>query len=228
MRITTVDQNRSSPWALNHQWYNSGQYSPLDMAQYVFWTGDEAGVAKAIQEFIQNRLMSREEAINFLRDIRIGIEYLQNRYDTKSGLLRDVTRDADTPSDLTLKEAIVSPHIKPTQPALNPMYTNLQNKLKEEHDDDKPENSLNIMRTGYKKSKVDKMNKLDYLEKSANNIKETNLADYEEIAGRLRLADFLYTEYSLEEVIYQLAKVNLNVNYINCYDGNTLVKMNCR
>lgn len=51
--------------------------------------------------------MSREEAINFLRDIRIGIEYLQNRYDTKSGLLRDVTRDADTPSDLTLKEAIV-------------------------------------------------------------------------------------------------------------------------
>lgn len=51
------------------------------------------------------------------------------------------------------------------------MYTNLQNKLKEEHDDDKPENSLNIMRTGYKKSKVDKMNKLDYLEKSANNIK---------------------------------------------------------
>lgn len=31
--------------------------------------------------------------------------------------------------------------------------------------------------------------------------------DYDELLERLRLADFLYTEYSLEEVIYQLAKV---------------------
>lgn len=31
--------------------------------------------------------------------------------------------------------------------------------------------------------------------------------DYQELLERLRLADFLYTEYSLEEVIYQLAKV---------------------
>jgi hypothetical protein len=32
-------------------------------------------------------------------------------------------------------------------------------------------------------------------------------SDYEELLERLRVADFLYTEYSLEEVIYQLAKV---------------------
>lgn len=31
--------------------------------------------------------------------------------------------------------------------------------------------------------------------------------DYEELLERLKVADFLYTEYSLEEVIYQLAKV---------------------
>lgn len=31
--------------------------------------------------------------------------------------------------------------------------------------------------------------------------------DYDDVVGRLRLADFLYAEYSLEEVIYQLAKV---------------------
>lgn len=31
--------------------------------------------------------------------------------------------------------------------------------------------------------------------------------DYDEMSGRLRLADFLYAEYSLEEVIYHLAKV---------------------
>jgi hypothetical protein len=31
--------------------------------------------------------------------------------------------------------------------------------------------------------------------------------EYEELLERLRAADLLYTEYSLEEVIYQLAKV---------------------
>lgn len=31
--------------------------------------------------------------------------------------------------------------------------------------------------------------------------------DFEELLERLRVADFLYSEYSLEEVIYQLAKV---------------------
>lgn len=35
--------------------------------------------------------------------------------------------------------------------------------------------------------------------------------EYEELLERLRVADFLYTEYSLEEVIYQLAKVNCNI-----------------
>lgn len=34
-----------------------------------------------------------------------------------------------------------------------------------------------------------------------------NSVSIDESSGRLRLADFLYAEYSLEEVIYQLAKV---------------------
>lgn len=36
--------------------------------------------------------------------------------------------------------------------------------------------------------------------------KDSNHVDQDEVAGRLHLADFLYSEYSLEEVIYQLAK----------------------
>lgn len=31
--------------------------------------------------------------------------------------------------------------------------------------------------------------------------------DYEELVERLKLADLMYNEYSLEEVIYQLAKI---------------------
>lgn len=37
---------------------NGGQYSALDMAQYVFWTGDEEGVARAVEEFIRKGLVS--------------------------------------------------------------------------------------------------------------------------------------------------------------------------
>lgn len=37
---------------------------------------------------------------------------------------------------------------------------------------------------------------------------DNRAADYDDdVSGRLRVADFLYAEYSLEEVIYQLAKV---------------------
>lgn len=37
--------------------YAGVQYSPLDMAEYVFWTGDEKGVTAAIEEFLQDGLV---------------------------------------------------------------------------------------------------------------------------------------------------------------------------
>lgn len=33
--------------------HSDGQYSPFDMAQYVFWTGDESGVAHAVENLIR-------------------------------------------------------------------------------------------------------------------------------------------------------------------------------
>lgn len=38
--------------------YAGVQYSPLDMAEYVFWTGDERGVTTAIEDFLQEGLVS--------------------------------------------------------------------------------------------------------------------------------------------------------------------------
>jgi hypothetical protein len=77
------------------------QYSPLDMAEYVFWTGDEKGVTLAIEEFLQEGLvsiagiervsrivlsqMTREEAISFLQEIKYNLDYLKNHY-TQLGL----------------------------------------------------------------------------------------------------------------------------------------------
>lgn len=62
------------------------------MAQYIFWTGDEQGVAKAVEELIDEGLMSRENAIEFLNDIRLGIDYLENTYNAKHSETKNVSR----------------------------------------------------------------------------------------------------------------------------------------
>lgn len=33
-------------------------YSPFDLAQYIYWTGDEAGVANMVEEFVKNDMVS--------------------------------------------------------------------------------------------------------------------------------------------------------------------------
>lgn len=38
--------------------YAGIQYTPLDMAEYVFWTGDERGVSLAVEDFLRERLVS--------------------------------------------------------------------------------------------------------------------------------------------------------------------------
>lgn len=50
-----IDLKQNGEYLFKH---SGGQYSALDMAQYVFWTGDEEGVAKAVEEFIRKGLVS--------------------------------------------------------------------------------------------------------------------------------------------------------------------------
>ncbi|RZF46197.1 hypothetical protein LSTR_LSTR011551, partial [Laodelphax striatellus] len=56
------------------------QFSPMDMAEYIFWVGDEKGVTMAIEDFLQEGYMSREEAINYLEEIKFILNYLQSHY----------------------------------------------------------------------------------------------------------------------------------------------------
>ncbi|GAB0095694.1 mucin-5AC isoform X1 [Sergentomyia squamirostris] len=144
-----------------------GQYSAFDMAQYVFWTGDEAGVARAIEELIHENLISRENAIKLLSEIKMEIEYLQKAYGTR-GLTR----------------------APPTSPTTNtpPISSSPAAEL------DSKSEFLSKLRGRVTSGQYGHM-------------LENNAVDYDEAAGRLRLADFLYAEYSLEEIIYQLAKV---------------------
>jgi len=134
---------------------NGKQYSANDLAQYIFWTGDETGVARAIEELIDQSLISREAALLLLKQIRAEIENLQDTY-AKEELMKE----------------------EPSKATLSPM----------------------MLKTLAKLPDLLKMNEIEGSTKKLD-------IDYDETTGRLRLADFLYAEYSLEEVIYQLAKV---------------------
>jgi len=68
---------------------SNGKYSAYEIAQYIFWTGDEAGIANAVEELIDEGLMTRENAVVFLNDIRLGIDYLENKY--KAGENKNVS-----------------------------------------------------------------------------------------------------------------------------------------
>lgn len=55
--------NNDFPQMDHYASYSGVQYSPLDMAEYVFWTGDENKVTSAIEEFLQEGLVSRNTQI---------------------------------------------------------------------------------------------------------------------------------------------------------------------
>lgn len=61
---------------------SNGKYSAYEIAHYIFLTGNEEGIANAVEELIDEGLMSHENAVEFLNDIRLGIDYLENKYKT--------------------------------------------------------------------------------------------------------------------------------------------------
>lgn len=170
--------------------HSGGQYSAFDMAQYVFWTGDEAGVARAVEELIQKGLMTRENAIKFLRDIRLGIDYLQNTYSNRpfKSARHVKTEDGSTVGSPVLEVTTTTTVAPPTEAVMTNGETAQQVTLAPE-----------ILKVIERLPSLLKLNELSEQTESTQ--------DYDDVVGRLRLADFLYAEYSLEEVIYQLAKV---------------------
>ncbi|XP_066977093.1 uncharacterized protein [Macrobrachium rosenbergii] len=133
------------------------RYTPLDLALYVYKTGDEEGVTLAIQELIAEGLMTAEEALNYLREIRENLHYL-----------------------------------------------NLQEE-QEQGQGDEEDISVGGLKSMVKKNSLP----LPLTEMSMGD-PETVLnpdMDYGLLLERLRGQDYVSTEYSLEDVIYQMAKI---------------------
>ncbi|XP_041970235.1 uncharacterized protein LOC121726786 [Aricia agestis] len=192
--------------------YAGVQYSPLDMAEYVFWTGDERGVTAAIEDFLQEGMMTKEEAIAFLQEIKFNIDYLRAHYSQRAAeesaqqerlrslLMDQAAKDYPYRANLQSFPFGNSPDIIRTisgktwdmsnslaGPSL-PVTSELRPEPVKRYD---PMLQTNIIGT------------TDY-DRDGPNISE---AEYEEAMERLRAADSLYTQYTLEEIIYQLAKM---------------------
>lgn len=204
----------------------NGKYSAFDMAQYIFWTGDEEGVAKAVEELIDDGLMSRENAIGFLNDIRLGIDYLENTYSLKSEETKNVSWKVGYErmklmslnfllSQQTIPFARLTPTTtstteSPLEDSLNYNYNyqkfhsffapSHKNKINA-NDDETPTLSPAAFKA---LERIPSLQKLAEIQRFGT--KQETIASFDEEGGRSRLADFLYGEYSLEEVIYQLAK----------------------
>ncbi|XP_068631340.1 uncharacterized protein [Battus philenor] len=215
-RAFNVDLTKETRNNMDHYSpYPGVQYSPLDMAEYVFWTGDERGVTTAIEDFLQEGMMTKEEAINFLQEIKFNIDYLRAHYSQSARAaeesvqqekLRNMlleqnakeyqyraglqslpfSNNADLIRNVAAKSWDLNNNLLPQ--AL-PLSSDIRSEpVKRSYD---PMLQSNIISTS------------DY-DRDNNIITEE---EYEEMMEKLRAADNLYTEYTLEEIIYQLAKM---------------------
>uniref|UniRef100_A0A1A9WGF6 Uncharacterized protein n=1 Tax=Glossina brevipalpis TaxID=37001 RepID=A0A1A9WGF6_9MUSC len=167
----------------------NGQYSSFDMAQYVFWTGDEAGVARAVEELIQRDVMSREEALKFLHDIRIGIEYLQKSYADRifpEEIHRNTVKKSFMPTTTTTTTTTTTaaPYLKLEQ--------NLQETSSENLNLAKALDSISLW---HKLQALDNGDGQDLAELDTSETRHAKITDCE------------HKEYNLEEIIYKLARI---------------------
>ncbi|XP_065581691.1 uncharacterized protein LOC136041065 [Artemia franciscana] len=81
------EYDRTEDWPLD-----SAEDTSRDMAEYIFWTGDEISVTQAIKDFIKQGMLSPNEAISFLEDVRNHLKRMQIRY----GVLDNVSQPMES------------------------------------------------------------------------------------------------------------------------------------
>ncbi|KRK03599.1 mucin-5AC isoform X2 [Drosophila yakuba] len=177
----------------------NGQYSSFDMAQYIFWTGDETAVVKAVEELVEGKVITRESALKFLQDIRLGIEFLQRSYANR--IFPEEVRQNQLKRH---SPAITTPPASTTTTTTTSTTTTTEKPFPEVHESGL-ESGIERGAAGVLPAKnFDSFtfwNKLKVLDSEA----QQDLNDYDE--GRAKIVEYLYNEYSLEEILYKLAKV---------------------
>ncbi|XP_013784820.1 uncharacterized protein LOC106468914 [Limulus polyphemus] len=195
--------------------YSGLQYSPADLADYIMRTDDEKGVAMAIDELLTEGLMTREQAISYLQDVKTELTYMRKQYE-QARHLEEISEEVKTKKG---QEETVQ-YSKPKQQGLSTQGDKLPNTLvhnKSPTATPTEESKITVptaaMRTksnseplGVYQTSV--LRSPSERQKIAINepVEQQPEVDMAMIINKLRAAGSLYEEYTLKEIIYQLAK----------------------
>uniref|UniRef100_A0A2H1V6F9 SFRICE_001635 n=1 Tax=Spodoptera frugiperda TaxID=7108 RepID=A0A2H1V6F9_SPOFR len=213
--ITKETKNNMDHYAA----YSGVQYSPLDMAEYVFWTGDERGVTTAIETFLQEGMMTKEDAIAFLQEIKFNIDYLRAHY-SQNLKAAEESAQQEKLRNMLIEQAEAkeyqyrSPALQSFPFGSSPdIIRSIANKNWELSNNLSPVPALPVsseLRPEAIKRTYDPMLTNSMLPGVPEYEREPQGfpdEEYEEIMDKLKPTNIPYNEYTLEEIIYQLAKM---------------------
>lgn len=165
------------------------QYTPLDLAEYIFRTRDEEGVALAIEELLKEGLIDREEAISYLESVKKELDNLKLQYNLN---LQQQKKNLQTPQP--------SKATRPTEADRDVVegHESLHNR-RPSHPSNHNDNQ--IIKEVHSAPAGPKSNHSDQTVSAKPKAKETKTSQ-----DKPKESDSLYEEYLLENVIYQLAK----------------------
>lgn len=187
------------------------QYSPEDLAEYILRTDDEKGVAMAIEELLTEGLMTREKAIFYLQEVKTELNHMREQYEQahrmveekeikrgqqeaaqelKPKLQRLPTQKDNRPETFVHEESVKAIPTKETKMRAVPTAVT------------KPKASpSNVYQPPTHRPKPMTHNAATY-----EPVEQQPDVDMTMILEKLRSAESFYEEYTLKEIIYQLAK----------------------
>lgn len=217
-------------------------YTPTDLAEYILRTGDEEGVALAVEELLRQGMMTREEAIVYLQDVKAEMNYIRSQQEK----LRRIQELREAISMKKKDESLFKPQLR-INDAVGAKETVLPQKDRNmekapqptAQKSQKPKPSQGTERSAANRARSTvapparnaevKVPQQDTSKAVGNKVSQTGApkltpvdlermteermpprsqpeADVVTILKKLKGATSLYDEYTLEEIIYWLAK----------------------
>lgn len=211
----------------------SNRDTPRDMAEYIFWTGDERGVTAAIKDFVDQGLMSQVEGLTFLEEVRYDLHQMKLRFgdgveamvltaDANEKALPSKTQhyttvDDDIDEQVELGEPVVEIQTAPPK-VVSTSAPSADNKVEQQHvqqhviDHEKPHGEIVV--SSFDPKKVEQIKPVDTITDTETELVEEIKSkpvetdkDGNDDGEEHQLAELINNEYSLEEIIYQLARI---------------------
>ncbi|KAI9557268.1 hypothetical protein GHT06_017091 [Daphnia sinensis] len=175
--------------------------TPHDMAEYIFWTGDENSVINAIKDFVNQGLITVAEGKEFMQQVQHDLHQIQLRYGTNA----DKTSTTVSPEN-TKKIPNENEEDNESQ-QLTELLTPSNKALSVEG---QKSHKGEIVVTSYDpvpKASNEPKDESGRLENEIKTRGTTSSSSKEEHLNEAHIVDILSNQYTLEEILYQLARI---------------------